>query len=230
MIPLQEQALQKQVRAGEERGFSCLYQRHGRDVLGILLRLTHGDRSEAEDLVQETFLAAYQGRMQFSGKVPLRARLVGIAVRRWRDGQRRPRPKTLSGEVETVAPGQPEQTVSAGQGAARGVCRVEGAAACQRVCHVPERPAGAHGTWGGTPDRDTGRTECGAGLSDSLAPLRSTIALCGVERRLALCRTDPRADLGPGVRWVYRHAPSHKGGTSHRHDPRAHGSRPAGVE
>lgn len=113
MIQLQEQRLQKQVQAGEERGFSCLYQRHGRDVLGILLRLTHGDRTEAEDLAQETFIAAYQGRAQFSGKVPLRAWLVGIAVRRWRDGRRRPKPKTVSVAVEAVAPGQTEATIAA---------------------------------------------------------------------------------------------------------------------
>lgn len=75
--------------------FSCLHQRYGGAVLGVLLRLTGGDRAEAEDLTQETFVAAFQGQEHFSGRVPLRAWLVGIALRRWRDSRRRPRPKTV---------------------------------------------------------------------------------------------------------------------------------------
>ncbi|MBB6054000.1 RNA polymerase sigma factor [Armatimonas rosea] len=74
--------------------FSCLYERYGRDVLGVLLRLTNGDRAEAEDLTQETFLAAFKGQKNFSGRVPFRAWLVGIAARRWRDSRRRPKPAT----------------------------------------------------------------------------------------------------------------------------------------
>jgi RNA polymerase sigma factor (sigma-70 family) len=75
---------------------ACLYERHGRDVLGILLRLTNGDRAEAEDLTQETFVAAFQGQKGYSGRVPVRAWLVGIAARRWRDSLRRPRPRTVA--------------------------------------------------------------------------------------------------------------------------------------
>lgn len=73
--------------------FACLFERFGGEILGLLLRLTHGDRAEAEDLTQETFVAAFQGQRSYSGRVPIRAWLAGIAVRRLRDS--RPRPKSV---------------------------------------------------------------------------------------------------------------------------------------
>jgi RNA polymerase sigma-70 factor, ECF subfamily len=79
----------------DSESFTALYRRHGRDVLGMLLRLTCGNRAEAEDLTQETFLAALRGWKNFRGDGTARAYLVGIAVRRWRDSARKPRP-TLS--------------------------------------------------------------------------------------------------------------------------------------
>lgn len=77
--------------------FALLYQSHAPNVLGLLLRLCDGNRAEAEDLTQETFVAAFEGRERFAGRGSARAWLMGIAVRRWRDrGRRR--------EVQTVAP------------------------------------------------------------------------------------------------------------------------------
>jgi RNA polymerase sigma-70 factor, ECF subfamily len=75
--------------------FACLFERFGGEILGLLLRLTHGDRAESEDLTQETFVAAFQGQKSYSGRVPIRAWLAGIAVRRLRDSRRRPRPKSV---------------------------------------------------------------------------------------------------------------------------------------
>ncbi len=75
--------------------FTCLFERFGGEILGLLLRLTHGNRAEAEDLTQETFVAAFQGQKSYSGRVPIRAWLAGIAVRRLRDSRRRPRPKSV---------------------------------------------------------------------------------------------------------------------------------------
>ncbi|MGC4046659.1 MAG: sigma-70 family RNA polymerase sigma factor [Armatimonas sp.] len=83
----------------KQEAFQTLYRRHGRDVLGILLRLTHGNRAEAEDLTQETFLAALRGWKTFRGDGTARAWLVGIAVRRWRDAARKPQPTTTDSEV-----------------------------------------------------------------------------------------------------------------------------------
>lgn len=83
--------------------FACLFERFGGEILGLLIRLTHGDRAEAEDLTQETFMAAFQGQKSYSGRVPIRAWLAGIAVRRLRDSQRRPRPKQVALIVEPPA-------------------------------------------------------------------------------------------------------------------------------
>lgn len=92
--------------------FACLYENYGRDVLGILLRLTNGNRSEAEDLTQETFLAAFRGQNSFSGRVPMRAWLVGIAARRWRDSRRRPTLPTTALLEEPSISANPESTVT----------------------------------------------------------------------------------------------------------------------
>ncbi|MFF0746003.1 sigma-70 family RNA polymerase sigma factor [Streptomyces sp. NPDC004111] len=44
----------------DERALAALQQEHGTALLGFLLSLTQGDRQRAEDLVQETFVRAWQ--------------------------------------------------------------------------------------------------------------------------------------------------------------------------
>lgn len=46
--------------------------------------------------MQETFLAAYQGVERFGGRARLSTYLIAIAVRRWRDQQRKPRHETVA--------------------------------------------------------------------------------------------------------------------------------------
>lgn len=89
--------------------FQTIYRRHGRDVLGILMRLTRGNRAEAEDLTQETFLAALRGWKTFRGDGTTRAWLVGIAVRRWRDSTRRHEPTLADRESLHPKIAGPEQ-------------------------------------------------------------------------------------------------------------------------
>ena len=112
-------------KRGEADEFASLYRRHGRDVLGMLLHLTHGDRAEAEDLTQETFLAAFRGRRGFVGRASVRAWLIGIAVRRWRDARRRPRfaPTLLSDDDGPALP-SPESGVVAGDCLGRALARL----------------------------------------------------------------------------------------------------------
>lgn len=78
----------KRIRAGEHGAFDRLFDEYGPRVLGYLLRLT-GSRTDAEDLTQETFLAAYGGCAGWGGKSQPLAWLLGIAWRRWRDRGRR---------------------------------------------------------------------------------------------------------------------------------------------
>lgn len=85
----ENQGWEQQFLAGQPEGFAALYRQYARDVLGVLLRLTNNDRAEAEDLAQETFFAAYRGRSRFRVGTSLKAWLLGIAVRRWRDERRK---------------------------------------------------------------------------------------------------------------------------------------------
>jgi RNA polymerase sigma-70 factor, ECF subfamily len=66
---------------GEPEGFSKLYERYKRRVFGFLMRMT-GDREIAEDLVQETFLAALRNRQQFDRERSFLSWIFGIAHKR----------------------------------------------------------------------------------------------------------------------------------------------------
>ena len=84
---LDERRLVLRIKAGEPQAFRDLYDAFGDRVLGYALRLT-GCREEAEDIVQETFVAAYSGSARFEGRARLISWLLGIATRRWRDRSR----------------------------------------------------------------------------------------------------------------------------------------------
>lgn len=66
---------------GDPRGFSTLYERYKNRVFGFLLRMT-GDREIAEDLLQETFLAALRNADQFDRSRNFLSWLFGIAHKR----------------------------------------------------------------------------------------------------------------------------------------------------
>jgi RNA polymerase sigma-70 factor (ECF subfamily) len=66
---------------GDPSGFAALYERHKGRVFGFLLRMT-SDRSIAEDLMQETFLAAHRNIGQFDRDRVFLSWLFGIAHKR----------------------------------------------------------------------------------------------------------------------------------------------------
>ncbi len=67
-----------------------LLEEHVPRVYRFALRLT-GDRHQAEDLTQETFLRAWRGRKRLRDPDALRVWLFKIAVNLWRDRVRRAR-------------------------------------------------------------------------------------------------------------------------------------------
>lgn len=79
-----ERELIRRFGAGDRQAFDVLFERHAGRVLGFAIRLT-GNRSDAEDLVQETFVAAHIGRGTFCGRSGVLTWLLGIAARKWRD-------------------------------------------------------------------------------------------------------------------------------------------------
>lgn len=67
--------------SGDQSGFAELYSRHKNRVFGFLLRMT-SDREIAEDLMQETFLAAHRNIGQFDRNRVFLSWLFGIAHKR----------------------------------------------------------------------------------------------------------------------------------------------------
>jgi RNA polymerase sigma-70 factor, ECF subfamily len=83
-------ALLARFRARDRTAFDTLYDRYAGRVLAFALPLTQS-HADAEDLTQETFVAAFQGADTYRGGSRLLTWLFAIALRRWRDGKRRPR-------------------------------------------------------------------------------------------------------------------------------------------
>lgn len=115
MIDFYELGLIARMRAGRPEAFAELYDRYARRLKGYALRLS-GDNSDAEDLVQETLLAAWQGRETFRGRVKLLSWLLGIASRRWRDRCRQRSVSTISltlqeGEFEIPSQEAPHKSL-----------------------------------------------------------------------------------------------------------------------
>src|SRR4051794_26765838 len=67
-----------QARAGECDAFRLLVERHSRKVFLLAYRLT-GNETDAEDVVQETFLRAYRNLNQFDQKAVFTSWLYRIA-------------------------------------------------------------------------------------------------------------------------------------------------------
>ena len=74
---------------GDRSALAALYGLEHRPVLAYLRALT-GDAGLAEEVVQDTFLAAWRGASAFAGRATVRSWLFAIARRRAADRLRRP--------------------------------------------------------------------------------------------------------------------------------------------
>ena len=91
------------MRRSDRAAFDTLYERYADRLLAFAHHLT-GSRADAEDLVQETFLALFSATTDFRGGSRLLTYLMAIVVRRHRDNQRRPRVAAVSLLDDTDAP------------------------------------------------------------------------------------------------------------------------------
>ncbi len=74
--------------AGEPAAFDRLYDRYAKRVYGYARALT-GSQTDAEDLTQETFVAALHSLEHWNRRAGLLTYLLTVAMRRWRDERRR---------------------------------------------------------------------------------------------------------------------------------------------
>src|ERR1700751_6167862 len=94
MLRTSEDGLLEVARGGHEAAFAELADRFGAELQLHCYRIV-GSAQDAEDLVQETLLAALRGLERFEGRASLRSWLYRIATNRslnaLRDKSRRPR-------------------------------------------------------------------------------------------------------------------------------------------
>jgi RNA polymerase sigma-70 factor, ECF subfamily len=91
---VEDRQLVAAIQAGEPAAFDTLYQRYAGRVYAFARRIT-ASPSDAEDLTQEVFVAAYRGLPSFQGRSSVISWLLGIAVRRQRDHARGAAPYTV---------------------------------------------------------------------------------------------------------------------------------------
>ncbi len=92
-----------EVADGDRAAFAILYQRH---APWLVLRLSRRcvDRTIVDEVVQDAFVAAWQGAGRYTGKGEVAAWLWGIAIRRLVDALRRqPRPVALLADMSAMS-------------------------------------------------------------------------------------------------------------------------------
>jgi RNA polymerase sigma-70 factor (ECF subfamily) len=105
-MPINERQLVRRCLSGDRNAFGVLYDTHAGRIFSLLRRLT-GESAEAEDLTQETFLAAYSALASWRGEGAFGTWLCGIAFRLYANAQRRRAQReteTLNEASDIVAP------------------------------------------------------------------------------------------------------------------------------
>src|SRR6266702_1708588 len=100
-VPSEESILVAAARAGDIGAFEALVRRYDRNVFRIAQHITQ-NREDAEDVVQDAFLKAYQNLGQFQGQSKFYTWLVRIAVNEALMRLRRRRPERMVSIDEDV--------------------------------------------------------------------------------------------------------------------------------
>lgn len=103
--------LMRKVAAGNEKAFRTLTERHAKRVFAMLWRLC-ADRSDAEDLTQETFLRVWRNAEKWTPDARLETWLYRIAYNLFIDSRRREKLQTTVLDDELHSGGDtPEQAL-----------------------------------------------------------------------------------------------------------------------
>jgi RNA polymerase sigma-70 factor (ECF subfamily) len=104
----EERNVVARMAAGDRAALAELYASYERPLLAYLRLLTR-DAGLAEELLQDTLLAAWHGAGGYAGQASVRGWLFGIARRRAHDSLRRRSLRLVDGaELETVASSEPD--------------------------------------------------------------------------------------------------------------------------
>jgi len=87
-MPSDDRQLVRRCLEGDRGAFDTLYDRHAARVFHLLRRLT-GHEAEAEDLTQETLVAAYRDLASWRGEGAFGTWLCGIAFHQYANARRR---------------------------------------------------------------------------------------------------------------------------------------------
>jgi RNA polymerase sigma-70 factor, ECF subfamily len=90
--------LVRRIAADDRTALVVLYERHGQAVLAQIV-IAVGERMIAEEILQDTMLAAWQGAASFRGDCRVRSWLIAIALRQARDRMRRRRVDCVTDDI-----------------------------------------------------------------------------------------------------------------------------------
>ncbi len=90
----------RSARLGDREAFGAIVERHGPALYRFVRRMVR-DHGEAQDVVQEAFVAAWRSIDRFDGRSTLSTWLFGIASHKARDTLRRRRPEPMDPDLMT---------------------------------------------------------------------------------------------------------------------------------
>jgi RNA polymerase sigma-70 factor (ECF subfamily) len=151
VLTVDEAAVLAQARSGNRDAFRSIVERHSRTVFRVAFRLTRSEQ-DAEDIVQETFLKAYQDLDRFEARAGVGTWLYRIAANAAIDLMRRRAARIERGRdastdvlatLPSAAPGPERQAIGGElrgmvESAMTGLTPLERAAFTLR--HLEERP------------------------------------------------------------------------------------------
>jgi len=76
-----ERALRARLAAGEDAAYRDCYQRYAPRLMRLLIGILH-NKARSEEILQDTFIAAYRGVSRFRGEVSISSWLARIATNR----------------------------------------------------------------------------------------------------------------------------------------------------
>lgn len=99
------------LKKGEESSFRLLYRRHSPYLYLFAVRLLGGNKADAEDILQETWIRAARNLSNFRWRSSLRTWLCGILINCWREFTSRDRRANSSAEEKELAQTNVHQTI-----------------------------------------------------------------------------------------------------------------------